>query len=213
MTAEDDIEAFLHYFEATALAARWGKSQWVTILGPYLSGPAQVLLKTMPASEIGNYELVKAAILDRYEVTPETQRQRFRALRFKAFITELLECATRWLNSLTQGERDIVDKVVLEQVCFAVPSAVHTWMIRVGPTTLDQAAAYLDNYFLAQRAGSKPECATKEKGMDKVKVTGPDPSLIRWSSPLPARLPPHLPRATVTHISSLAYFTVAEHNG
>lgn len=110
LTSEDDIEAFLHAFETTTLAARWDKAQWVTILGPYLSGPAQVVLKTMPASESGNYESLKAAHLDHYEVTPETQRQWFQALRFKlgnrpkAFITELRECATRWLMPLTQGK-------------------------------------------------------------------------------------------------------------
>lgn len=57
--------------------------QWVTILGPYLTGPAQIVLKTLPPLELANYDQVKEAILDRYEVTPETHRQRFRALRFK----------------------------------------------------------------------------------------------------------------------------------
>lgn len=100
LSTEDDIEAFLYAFEATAIAASWPKPQWVTILGPYLAGPSQVVLKTLPAADVGNYERVKAAILDHYEVTPETQRQRFRALRFKlgdrpeVLIMELRECAT-----------------------------------------------------------------------------------------------------------------------
>lgn len=37
----DDVEAFLCVFGATDLAAGWPWPQWVTILGPYLTGPAQ----------------------------------------------------------------------------------------------------------------------------------------------------------------------------
>lgn len=58
-------------------------------------GPAQVLLKTLPIQDLTNYDRVKAAILDRYEMTAETKGQRFRALRYKVgdrpktLITEL----------------------------------------------------------------------------------------------------------------------------
>lgn len=127
-------------------------------------------MKTLSSPELGDYDKVKAAILDHYEVMPETQWQWFRALCFKigdrpkALIPDLRECATRWLNPTTQGERDIVDKVVLEYICYAMPLAVRMWLLRVGPTTLDQAAACLDNYFLAERVGTKMEWATPEKG-------------------------------------------------
>lgn len=118
-------------------------------------GPTQVLLKTLPIQDVSDYEKVKAALLDRYEITPETQRQRFRALCFKigdrpkALIAELRKYTTRWLKPVTQGERDIVDKVVLEQVGYAVLPAIRTWLLRAGPSTLDQAAACLENYILA----------------------------------------------------------------
>lgn len=38
LMGDDDIEAFLHSFEATTTAASWPRTQWVTILGPYLTG-------------------------------------------------------------------------------------------------------------------------------------------------------------------------------
>lgn len=44
LTSEDGMEAFLYAFEAIAIAAGWPKTQWGTILGPYLTGPAQVVL-------------------------------------------------------------------------------------------------------------------------------------------------------------------------
>lgn len=99
-------------------------------------------------------------ILDSYELTLETQKQQFWVLQYKVgdrpktLVTTLQECATRWLLPNTQGKRDIVDKVVLEQVCYAVPVAVRTWLMGVGPASLDQATACLENYSLAERAGT-----------------------------------------------------------
>lgn len=84
LTTEDNVEAFLSAFETTAAVAAWPKAQWLQILGPYLTGPAQVVLCTMPAADALNHNWVKLAILDRYEVSEETHRTRFRSLRSKA---------------------------------------------------------------------------------------------------------------------------------
>lgn len=83
LTSENDVEAFLHAFEAMAIAASWPCTQWVTILGPYLTGPAQVVLKTLPTQDLGDYDCVRMPILDRYEVIPKTQKQRFQALQYR----------------------------------------------------------------------------------------------------------------------------------
>lgn len=40
------------------------------ILRPYLTCSAQVVLKTVPSPDLGDYDQVKAAILNCYEVTP-----------------------------------------------------------------------------------------------------------------------------------------------
>lgn len=76
--------------------------------------------------------------------------------RPKALTTELKEYATRWLKPITQGEREIVDKVVLEQVSYAVPPDVRTWLLRVSPVTLEQPAACLKNYTLAEQSNTHP---------------------------------------------------------
>lgn len=121
-------------------------------------------------------------------------------------ITELHEYATRWLNPLTQRERDIVDKVVLEQVCYAVPPAVRNCLMKVGPTTLDQAAACLENFVLAEKVGSRPEWATPEKSLPKPKPNGPNLSLVRHHTP--SNNMPLLPsyKSGVTRILSMSPF-------
>lgn len=48
----------------------------VTILGLYITGPAQVVLHTMSSRNAIHYEWVKEAILGCYEVIEETQTQK-----------------------------------------------------------------------------------------------------------------------------------------
>lgn len=52
-------------------------------MDPYLTGPAEVVLKTLPPQDLNNYDQDKVVILDCYELTPEMQRQRFWVLRYK----------------------------------------------------------------------------------------------------------------------------------
>lgn len=142
---------------------QWPRPQWVTILGPYLTGLPQVVLKMLPGQDVTDYNWVKAALVDCYETTEETQQQRFRVLRYKngdrpkALVTGLREYATMWLKLGTLGERAITEKVVLEQVFYAMPPAVRAWLMQAGPTSLDQAAAYLENYFLADQTMAHPD--------------------------------------------------------
>lgn len=77
LTSDDNIEAYIYAFEMTAATARWPPTQQVIILALYLTGLAQVVLKTIPAQEVSDYKRVKAAILDLYEVREETQWQIF----------------------------------------------------------------------------------------------------------------------------------------
>lgn len=191
LTREDDVETSFHTFKATAVAAGWSRPQWVTILWPYLTGSAQIVLKALPTQDLNNYDHIKTSILDQYEVTHDTQRQKFRVLRFKVgdrpktLGMELQEYATQLFRPETPGKRLIVDKIVFWQVCYAVSPAVRTWLLRSGPTSLDQAAACLDNYFHAEKAGNWTGWTTPDLAMSKSTTTKAgfsDPALPRQFS-------------------------------
>ncbi|XP_047218926.1 uncharacterized protein LOC124866918 [Girardinichthys multiradiatus] len=80
LTSEDDIEHFLVTFERIAAACRWPKADWVFRLIPLLTGKARSAYVHMDVDETLNYDNVKTAILKKYDINPETYRQRFCSL-------------------------------------------------------------------------------------------------------------------------------------
>lgn len=74
----DDVEQFLTTFERLATAYRWPQTDWAVILVPYLTGKARAAYVAMDSDDSLDYELVKEAILAKYEINMEVYRQRFR---------------------------------------------------------------------------------------------------------------------------------------
>lgn len=60
-----------------------------------------------------------------------------------------------------------MDKIVLEQVFQAILPAVRAWLMRSGPTTLDQTALQLENYFLAEQVSQAAPLQDKGGGRGK----------------------------------------------
>ena len=111
----DDVEAYLTTFERLMTVHRVEQTLWVVHLAPQLAGRAQQAYAALTADVAGDYESVKQAILRRYDISPETYRQRFRAARrkeqeaYSELATRLEDLAKKWLHcrrrqdSLGQG--------------------------------------------------------------------------------------------------------------
>lgn len=81
LSPDDDIEHFLTTFERMAQVCHWPKDGWAVRLVPLLTGKARSAYVLMDMKESERYEKVKAAILAKYEITPDTYRRRFRSLK------------------------------------------------------------------------------------------------------------------------------------
>ena len=79
----EDVEAFLPTFERVMTVHRVDRELWMVHLAPQLAGRAQQAYAALPAANAGDYAEVKKAILHRYDVNPETYRQKFRAAKKK----------------------------------------------------------------------------------------------------------------------------------
>ncbi|XP_075780426.1 uncharacterized protein LOC142827898 [Pelodiscus sinensis] len=165
----DDVEAFLVTFERVATAARWPEEHWATIVAPYLSGPAQMAYRGLPAREALHYYKVKEAILDQVGITPETYRQRFRQERYRpgdrprAVAHRLKESGMRWLEPEPKTGMQVAELVILEQFIQVLPGEGQRWVRRHRPSTLAEAVTLMEDFVAAE--------GTEERG--KNPVSGP----------------------------------------
>ena len=78
LTEEDDIEHYLTTFERVAKQQKWPKEVWATQLAGLLTGKAMAACAALEVKSTGSYDMVKQAVLRRYDVNEETHRLRFR---------------------------------------------------------------------------------------------------------------------------------------
>ncbi|XP_044860608.1 uncharacterized protein LOC123363556 [Mauremys mutica] len=156
MAPEDDPEAYLVTFERVAAVAGWAPDQWATLLAPYLTGPAQKAYRGLPDDEARVYARVKAAILDAFDITPETFRRRFRGKRYlpgarpRAITQELKDAASRWLQPERRTAADVTEQIVLEQFIHILPTPRRAWVLRHRPQTLPVAITLTEDFLEAE---------------------------------------------------------------
>lgn len=193
---DDEIEAYLETFERTAEAAQWPRDQWAHILGPYLTGEAQAAVRTLSKQDAASYKAVKEAILDRYEVTPETSRQKFRSIvwqppmRPRALAATLKDAPTRWLQPTTDDGRRVLDLVVVEQFLQVIPSRARHWVACSKPASLKAAVKLWEN-FIAAEGSEKRDIGRGQPSGPRTTHGGPIP---RPSSERGGRARTPLPR-------------------
>ena len=93
LTEDDDIVAYFTTFERLMSAYEVNRERWIFKLAPNLVGKAQQAYAALSAVDASDYVKLKEAILQRYDITEESYRQRFR----------------------TEKPEDVQDRVVLEQ--------------------------------------------------------------------------------------------------
>ncbi len=120
LTDDDDVEHFLITFERIALACRWQKNDWVFHLLPLLTGKARGANVHRDIDESLDYDKVKTAILDKYDINPETYRQRFRSLDInpdespKELYARLKELYAKWINPKGKTVQEVGEIIILE---------------------------------------------------------------------------------------------------
>jgi len=73
-THNENMEHYLTTFECIAQACRWPRQDWVFHLLPLLSGKARTAYVAMEPDNSLNYDYVKQAILDKFEINVEIYR-------------------------------------------------------------------------------------------------------------------------------------------
>jgi len=75
------MDSFLHRFEVYADSQRWSKGQWAVYLSALLKGKALEVYSRLPVKDAQDYEILKAALLKRFNLTEEGFKQKFKPAR------------------------------------------------------------------------------------------------------------------------------------
>ena len=157
----EDIEHFLIGFERIASASGCPRAEWAMHLVPLLTGKAKAAYIAMDFEETMDYDKVKIAILDKFEINPETYRQRFRSWDVrpdetpKELYVRLKELYEKWVCPRAHSKEEIGELLILEQFLQMVNSEVRLWIRKHNPRTAKEAVSLADAFMLAQR-GSRP---------------------------------------------------------
>lgn len=81
--SKDDITVWLAKFERIAKLYKWAEETWATRISTRLTGNAADVYNRLDEDDIQNYQILKAALLFRYQLTAETYRKRFREAKRK----------------------------------------------------------------------------------------------------------------------------------
>ncbi|KAL3997082.1 hypothetical protein ACER0C_009738 [Sarotherodon galilaeus] len=172
-----DIENYLLRFERVAKTWRWPESEWACRLVPLLSGKALEAYTAMDEERAHHYEDLKAALLTKFDISPEMYRQKFRS------------------NTVPTGEsptetyyRLMGEAIILEQLIRVLPGEVRTWVREHEPADGLTAAKLVSQYFNV-RKGAPPARSSGTPQRPPLPSSG---LLKRESNPEP----PENPRAS-----------------
>ncbi|XP_053145229.1 uncharacterized protein LOC128342206 isoform X3 [Hemicordylus capensis] len=157
----DDAKAFLASFEQVAEACQWPRGEWVARLLPALSGETKQAYNQLEARDKGDYEKVKAAILQGEAHQMETLRQLFRQFRYqevedpRRIYGQLRELCHQWLKPEKHTKEQILDLLILEQFLAILPQDIQS---RIRSWDLETSSQIVAEEFLT----NPPEAKTWE---------------------------------------------------
>ncbi|XP_073780309.1 uncharacterized protein [Danio rerio] len=127
----EDIENYLQRFERLARTWRWPKEEWSYRLVPLLTGQALEAYLAMDEEEAEVYADLKEALLEKFNISPETYRQRFRSSTVPVGESptetyhRLKNLYKRWVQPEEHSKEEIGEVIILEQLLRVLPYEIH----------------------------------------------------------------------------------------
>uniref|UniRef100_A0A1A8GVS8 Gypsy retrotransposon integrase-like protein 1 n=2 Tax=Nothobranchius korthausae TaxID=1143690 RepID=A0A1A8GVS8_9TELE len=166
---ETEVDSYFAAFERLAAALDWPREVWSLILQCKLSGKALEVMASLSITDGMDYEKVKSAVLNSYELVPEAYRQKFRALKHKAdqthveFAREKLCLFEKWLSaSKAATAEEIKELILMEEMKRCLPERLVLYLNEQKVTRLADAALLADEFALTHRfSGEAPRSEHK----------------------------------------------------
>ncbi|XP_033728194.1 uncharacterized protein LOC117317492 [Pecten maximus] len=152
---KDNMDSYLQRYERYATTQRWDKSlHWATNLSVLLKGRALDVFSRLPREQSLDYDILKAALLKRFDMTEDGFRKRFRTGRpesgetFTQFAVRLESYFVRWLE---MGHTDksfdaLKDLMVRDQFLQACGNELTLFLKERIPSSIQEMSRLADQY-------------------------------------------------------------------
>lgn len=155
---KDDLDAYLSRFERLATGQLWPQEQWATALSVCLSGEALAVFARLTPEDSLEYEKVKKALLQRFRLTADGFRDKFRGARPEKgetgtqYAARLSSLFDRWIGlSGTEKEFSALRNLLLtEQFVRSVSPKMSLFLRERKGRALEDIASLADRYLEAQ---------------------------------------------------------------
>ncbi|XP_068115015.1 pancreatic lipase-related protein 2-like [Hyperolius riggenbachi] len=170
MTPHDDVEAFLHTFERTALREDWPKTQWAGLVAPFLTGESQKVYFDLTPESAHDYDKLKKEILCRLGFTVAVRAQRVHQYQTdtspRSQMHDLCHLVRKWLQPETLIAPQIVEHVTMDRFLTALPHTLRKWVSHADPQTADQMVEMIERYLAAEGylAGDSQKVKGRRRG-------------------------------------------------
>ncbi|KAJ8040186.1 hypothetical protein HOLleu_14412 [Holothuria leucospilota] len=155
---EENVEKFFNHFEKLGEQLKWPRDKWSILIQSNFTGKAQEVYSALSIEDSMDYDKVKKAILQAYELVPEAYRQKFRKYR-KADIQTYVEFAyqkerhfDRWCASKKVSTFDTLRQLMLvEEFKRCVNDDIKTHLEENKADKLKEVANLADQYALTHK--------------------------------------------------------------
>ena len=164
ITEKDDNDVYLCSSERLTTVHRWDRGTWATRLAANLSGKTLEACARMSAEDSSDYDRVRTAILNWYELTGETYRKKFRYNRkehnetFKEGSVKLTGYFNRWLEVEKIFEfKQLHETLIMDQLLNACSPELRIWLEERYPKKLEDMVQLADHYLVSHRKSDRQE--------------------------------------------------------
>ena len=163
------MENYLLRFERISKTWRWPEDEWACRLVPLLSGKALEAYSAMDEERAHCYRDLKAALLAKFDISPETYRQQFRSSTVPPSESptetyhRLRGLYRRWIRPEECTKEEIGETIIMEQLLRVFPFEVRTWVKEHEPADGLTAAKLAGQYLNARKGGptTRPSTASQ----------------------------------------------------
>ena len=153
---EEDVGKFFRSFEKVANQLGWDKENWAVLVQSVFRGRAQLAYSSLNDDDSADYEKVKGAVLNAYEMVPEAYRLKFRKyyksdkdtyvefLRSKSLMFE------DWLRAAKiETFEGLKNAIILEDFKNSLPVIIRSHLEEFNIMSAEEAAKAADGFVLA----------------------------------------------------------------